>query len=91
MPVLVSEEDEEAVTYICDVCGAEIEQPSGAMCPKCGRLYCNFCLADHPLEEIKVRETGSEYKKKEVMCSLCATQWRKKHPPHKEMKLDGYL
>jgi len=90
VPIYVDEEGE-AVAYICDICGGTIEPPSGAMCPVCGRLYCDFCLADHPIEEIKVRETGPDYKKKEVMCNLCATQWKKKHPPFKEIKLDGYL
>jgi len=45
MPILQLEDG--TFIYECDVCGEEFDQELGTSCPKCGRIFCQKCSAEH--------------------------------------------
>jgi hypothetical protein len=81
----------DATHYICDVCGAEVNQDEGVMCPTCEQIFCLRCQADHPIELVQVRKTGPQYTQREYMCAACKAAWRAAHPEFQEVQLDAYL
>lgn len=69
--------------YTCSVCQKGIKDEFGGyMCPVCGRIICNDCALEHPLQlDVIVRPKGPEYLKKTDMCKFCYDKWREAHGP----------
>lgn len=78
--------------YICDPCGAEIEdQRSGTFCPICSRIFCLECNADNPIVKVEVNKKGPDYKRYEYMCRECEEIFlRMRGPETKQVKLSAF-
>jgi hypothetical protein len=88
---IVENEDQTEAYYVCDFCQRKIEDPEENVvcCPVCERIICPACLEAHPLINVEVKSDGSEYKRRQWMCSDCQRDWVRKHP--RQVRLDGFL
>ena len=88
MPILQLEDG--TFIYECDVCGEEFDQELGTSCPKCGRIFCQKCSAEHGVRKVKVGgDDLPEYKQYDYMCRFCYEEWKKKNP--KQVQLTAFL